>query len=75
MVREKINFWIGVPTMYWSILKYVEETGFDPSAVVENLKVPTSGGAPMPVELIETFLYRSHKLNAFGYIFERTVVR
>jgi long-chain acyl-CoA synthetase len=55
MVKEKVNFWIGVPTMYWAILKYVEETGFDTSQVVENLKVPTSGGAPMPVELIERF--------------------
>jgi len=55
MVREKVNFWIGVPTMYWAILKYVEETGFDTSKVVENLLVPTSGGAPMPVELIERF--------------------
>jgi long-chain acyl-CoA synthetase len=33
----------------------VEETGFDTSTIVENLKVPTSGGAPMPVELIERF--------------------
>jgi long-chain acyl-CoA synthetase len=55
MAREKANFWVGVPTMYWSILKYIEETGFDPSPIVENLKVPTSGGAPMPVELIEKF--------------------
>ena len=55
MAGEKVNFWIGVPTMYWAILKYVEETGFDTSAITENLKVPTSGGAPMPVELIEQF--------------------
>lgn len=55
MAREKVSFWIGVPTMYWAILKYVEETGFDVSAIVENLKVSTSGGAPMPVELIERF--------------------
>ena len=55
MVKEKANFWVGVPTMYWSILKYIEETGFDPSPIVESMKVPTSGGAPMPVELIEKF--------------------
>jgi long-chain acyl-CoA synthetase len=55
MVREKVNFWIGVPTMYWGILKYIEETEFDTSKVAENLMVPTSGGAPMPVELIEQF--------------------
>ncbi|MGB7203518.1 MAG: long-chain fatty acid--CoA ligase [Pyrinomonadaceae bacterium] len=55
MVREKVNFWIGVPTMYWAILKHVEETGFDTSAISNNLKVPTSGGAPMPVEVMKRF--------------------
>jgi long-chain acyl-CoA synthetase len=55
MVREKVNFWVGVPTMYWALLKHVEETGFDTSAIRENLKVPTSGGAPMPVELMQRF--------------------
>ena len=55
MAKEKANFWVGVPTMYWAILKYIEETGFDPKPIAENLIVPTSGGAPMPVELIERF--------------------
>ena len=55
MATEKANFWVGVPTMYWAILKYIDETGFDPSPIVESLMVPTSGGAPMPVELIEKF--------------------
>jgi long-chain acyl-CoA synthetase len=55
MEKEKVNFWVGVPTMYWAILKYVEETGYDISKVKENLKVPTSGGAPMPVEVMKRF--------------------
>jgi len=55
MAREKVNFWVGVPTMYWAILKHVDETGFDISEVVKNLKVPTSGGAPMPVEVMKRF--------------------
>jgi long-chain acyl-CoA synthetase len=55
MAREKVNFWIGVPAMYWAILKYIDETGFDVRPILKNLKVPTSGGAPMPVELIERF--------------------
>lgn len=55
MIREKVNFWVGVPTMYWALLRHVEETGFDTSAIRENLKVPTSGGAPMPVEVIKRF--------------------
>jgi long-chain acyl-CoA synthetase len=55
MVREKVNFWIGVPTMYWALLRYVDETGYDTSGVAENMKVCTSGGAPMPVELMRSF--------------------
>jgi long-chain acyl-CoA synthetase len=55
MEKERVNFWIGVPTMYWAILKFVEETGFDISKVVEHLKVATSGGAPMPVEVMKDF--------------------
>ncbi len=55
MVREKVNFWVGVPTMYWAILKYVEESGYDISGVAESMKVCTSGGAPMPVEVMKAF--------------------
>ena len=52
MTAEKVNFWIGVPTMYWALLKYVDETGCDVRPIAENMKVCTSGGAPMPVEVI-----------------------
>ncbi len=55
MVNEKVNFWVGVPTMYWALLKYVEETGFDVSRIKESMKVCTSGGAPMPVEVMKAF--------------------
>ncbi len=55
MVKEKVNFWVGVPTMYWALLKYVEETGFDVSRVKDSMKVCTSGGAPMPVEVMKAF--------------------
>jgi long-chain acyl-CoA synthetase len=55
MVREKVNFWVGVPTMYWALLKYIDETGFDVSEVRETMRVCTSGGAPMPVEVMKAF--------------------
>jgi long-chain acyl-CoA synthetase len=55
MVNERVNFWVGVPTMYWALLKYVEETGADISHVKESMKVCTSGGAPMPVEVMKAF--------------------
>ncbi len=55
MIAEKVNFWVGVPTMYWALLKYTDETGCDVSGVAKNMKVCTSGGAPMPVEVMRRF--------------------
>ena len=55
MVKERVNFWVGVPTMYWALLKFVEETGFDISHIKDSMKVCTSGGAPMPVEVMKAF--------------------
>lgn len=55
MVREKVNFWVGVPTMYWALLKYADETAFDVTAVKDHMKVCSSGGAPMPVEVMKAF--------------------
>ena len=55
MERERVNFWVGVPTMYWALLKYAEETGYDVSPIARTMKVCTSGGAPMPVEVMKAF--------------------
>jgi long-chain acyl-CoA synthetase len=55
MEKERVNFWVGVPTMYWALLKFVEENNFDVSRAAKNLKVTTSGGAPMPVEVMKDF--------------------
>jgi len=53
--KEKINFWTGVPTMYWAILKYVEENNIDTAPYSESLNTLSSGGAPMPVEVMKKF--------------------
>lgn len=55
MVREKVNFWVGVPTMYWSLIRHADETGYDISSIKENMKVCSSGGAPMPLEVMREF--------------------
>ncbi|MBA3335600.1 MAG: long-chain fatty acid--CoA ligase [Acidobacteria bacterium] len=55
MEKECVNFWVGVPTMYWALLKYVEENNIDISRTAKNLKVTSSGGAPMPVEVMKDF--------------------
>lgn len=55
MLAEKVNFWVGVPTMYWTLLKYANENGYDIGRIAENMKVCSSGGAPMPVEVMREF--------------------
>ena len=55
MEKEKINFWTGVPTMYWALLRYAEENNYDTTQIAANIKVVSSGGAPMPVEVMLAF--------------------
>jgi len=55
MERERVNFWVGVPTMYWALLKFVAETNYDLREISKNIKVCTSGGAAMPVEVMREF--------------------
>jgi long-chain acyl-CoA synthetase len=55
MVQERITHWIGVPTMYWSVLQHVREKNVDVSSIAGTLKLANSGGAPMPVELMKAF--------------------
>ncbi len=52
---EKINFWTGVPTMYWAILKYVDENNIDVTPYAESMEILSSGGAAMPVEVLTKF--------------------
>ncbi len=67
MVREKVNFWVGVPTMYWALLKYVDENEYDIGPITRNMKVCTSGGAPMPVEVMRQFQERFNVRVLEGY--------
>ena len=55
MMNERVTHWIGVPTMYWSMLQHVREKKIDVSTVAGTLKIANSGGAPMPVELMKDF--------------------
>ena len=54
MPAERITHWIGVPTMYWTLLKHAREQNIDVSTVA-TLRLAVSGGAPMPVELMRDF--------------------
>ena len=53
--RERVGCWIGVPTMYWSLLQHARTTKADVSAAAASLRVCVSGGAPMPVEVLQDF--------------------
>jgi len=55
IAKEHASHWIGVPTMYWSVLKYVRERNIDRASLAGTLKLAVSGGAPMPVELMKEF--------------------
>ena len=55
MVDEAVEFWIGVPTMYWTLLEYAARTNTDLSAIARTLRICISGGAPMPVEVMRRF--------------------
>jgi long-chain acyl-CoA synthetase len=52
---ERITHWIGVPTMYWTLLKHAREQKIDVSSAATTLRLVVSGGAPMPVELMKDF--------------------
>jgi long-chain acyl-CoA synthetase len=51
----EVNFWTGVPTMYWAILKYVDDNDIDVTPYKKSLLILSSGGAPMPVEVLKAF--------------------
>ncbi|RPI47383.1 MAG: long-chain fatty acid--CoA ligase, partial [Acidobacteria bacterium] len=55
IAAERVTHWIGVPTMYWALLRHVREKKIDVSRVAATLRLAVSGGAPMPVELMADF--------------------
>ena len=55
MVREKVNFFSGVPTMYWALLAYAKQQKIDTAPIAENLRLCSSGGSALPVEVLHGF--------------------
>ncbi|MBX3282686.1 MAG: long-chain fatty acid--CoA ligase [Acidobacteria bacterium] len=55
MAAEKVNYWVGVPTMYWALLTFAEQNDYDTSSIAENMSAAKSGGAPMPVDVMKAF--------------------
>jgi long-chain acyl-CoA synthetase len=52
---EKVSCWIGVPTMYWALLQHARQQKIDVTAAAASLRCVVSGGAPMPVAVLEDF--------------------
>ncbi len=51
MDKEEVTFFAGVPTMWWGLLQAVE--GANVEKIAANLRVASSGGAALAVEIIK----------------------
>ncbi len=51
MLKEKVTFFAGVPTMYWGLLGALDGSGVDVKELAANLRVAVAGGSALPVEV------------------------
>lgn len=67
MQKHKITIFAGVPTMYWGLLNYENEK-FDLDEISKNLKMCVSGGASLPVKVLEEFeaKFKAEILEGYG---------
>ena len=54
MLREKVTFFGGVPTMYWGLLGALDDT-IDVAEIKRNLRAAVAGGSALPVEIHKEF--------------------
>jgi len=54
MLKEKVSYFAGVPTMYWGLLGALED-GVDVSSIADNLRVAAAGGSALPGEVHKQF--------------------
>jgi len=55
MAREEVALWIGVPTMYWTLLQHARTHVVDADVIANHLRLCASGGAAMPLEVLRAF--------------------
>jgi long-chain acyl-CoA synthetase len=59
MLAEKVTFFAGVPTMYWSLLTHEGgHTADDLARIAATLTTASSGGSAMPLEVLNRFAER-----------------
>ncbi|MBB6326078.1 long-chain acyl-CoA synthetase [Algoriphagus iocasae] len=54
MEKHQVSIFAGVPTMYWGLLN-AEGDGVNLENIAKNLKTCVSGGAALPVNVLENF--------------------
>ncbi|MEH3032464.1 MAG: long-chain fatty acid--CoA ligase [Aeromicrobium erythreum] len=57
MLREKVTYFAGVPTMYWGLLNALTDD-VDVETLAANLRVAAAGGSALPVEVHRKFKER-----------------
>lgn len=67
MQQEKVTVFAGVPTMYWGLLACEDADQFDLAAIAGNLRIAVSGGAALPVEVLNSFRERFNVEILEGY--------
>ena len=55
MQRDGVTIFAGVPTMYWALLSYPEADKYDLDKIAGNLRLCSSGGASLPLEVMRAF--------------------
>ncbi|MFP2996330.1 long-chain fatty acid--CoA ligase [Spongiivirga sp. MCCC 1A20706] len=53
--KHEITFFAGVPTMYWGLNSYLDANKRDLSAITKKLRMCVSGGASLPVAVLDKF--------------------
>jgi len=58
MLKNKVTFFAGVPTMYWGLLGALDGSDVDVKEIADNLRVAVAGGSALPVEVHKDFEQR-----------------
>jgi long-chain acyl-CoA synthetase len=66
MQKHKVTVFAGVPTMYWGLNQY-KEPKFDYAEIAKNLRICASGGASLPLQVLEDFENRFNVPILEGY--------
>jgi long-chain acyl-CoA synthetase len=64
--KHQITVFAGVPSMYWSLLQY-HDPKFDYDTIARDLRICVSGGASLPVKVMEDFEKRFNVKIYEGY--------